>query len=69
MSDERRMIKARVEAAVALQKLVFRAAQAKGFVTTDDAMAVTDQLVVAVIEAFNQYLSLDEDQENEHAAH
>jgi hypothetical protein len=69
MSNERHMLKARVEAAVALQKLCFRACQTKGFVTTDDAMAVTDQIVVAVIEAFNQYLSIEGDQEHEHAAH
>lgn len=59
MDAARRSMKTRQDAAVALQRLVFRANQQKGFVTTDDCMAVTDLITVSVIESFAQYLALE----------
>ncbi len=53
------MMDCRQNAAVALQKLVFRAQQNKGFVTIEDCIPVTDLITVSVIEAFAQYSQLE----------
>jgi hypothetical protein len=65
MTPDRKIMKTRQEAAVALQRLVFRANQQKGFVKVEDCMEVTDLITVSVIESFAQYLPL---MENENAA-
>ena len=66
MTPDRRMMKCRQDAAVAMQRLVFRANQQNGFVTPEDCMAVTDLIVVSVIEAFAQYSEIER-KENEYA--
>lgn len=53
----------RQQAAVALQKLIFRAHQHKGFVTPDDCMAVTDLITVSVIQSLSTYYSEEQDNE------
>ena len=53
-------MKTRQDAAVALQKLCFRATQANGFVTIEDCMEVTDKITIAIIHSFQQYLALEE---------
>lgn len=58
MTPEARIKKVRIDAAYALQKLVFRANQKNGFVTTEDCLEVTDMLTVTVIESFAQYFEL-----------
>lgn len=58
LSPDQRIKKCRVDAAYALQKLVFHANQKNGFVTTEECMAVTDLLTVSVIESFAQYFEL-----------
>ena len=67
MSPDRRMQKTRQDAAVALQKLCFRANQQNGFVTVEDCLAVTDMLTISVIESFSQYFQMIQEQDN-HAA-
>lgn len=62
MSPDRRMMKCRQDAAVALQKLVFRAQQQNGFVTIEDCLPITDLITVSVIESFSQYLSINGEQ-------
>ena len=52
-------MKTRQDAAVALQKLCFRATQANGFVKIEDCMEVTDMITIAVIHSFNEYLALE----------
>lgn len=53
-------MKTRQDAAVALQKLCFRANQAQGFVRVEDCMEVTDMITIAVIQSFTEYLALTE---------
>jgi hypothetical protein len=69
MRPDRRMMKCRVDAANMLQKLIFRAQQKNGFVSTDDCMAVTDMITISVIESFAQYMNLEEEQKNELISH
>lgn len=56
--------KARHDAAVALQKVCFRATQTNGFVTIEDCKVVTDMITIAVIESFTEYLALQEHEQN-----
>lgn len=60
---------ARQSAAVSLQRLVFRAHQKNGFVTIEDCAEVTDQITIAVIAAFSEYLRYRQEEQNESVAH
>ena len=64
MSSTNPSMKTRQDAAVALQKLCFRATQAQGFVRIDDCMEVTDMITIAVIHSFSEYLALTENEKN-----
>ena len=69
MSPDQQLMHARQDAAVALQKLCFRATQQKGFVRIEDCQAVTDMITVAVMAALSNYLTSEETQDDQHVAH
>ena len=64
MSPPNSSMKTRQDAAVALQKLCFRANQKQGFVRIEDCMEVTDMITIAVIHSFSEYLALTENEKN-----
>ena len=64
------LIKHRRDAASALQKLIFRAVQTGQIPRHEDCQAITDSITLAVIESFNEYMLLTEQESHdEHVTH
>jgi len=70
MPNPKELMKCRRDAADAMQKLIFRAHKNNGFVRPEDCQAVTDMILMSVIQSFAEYTAnFSEEECNEHTAH